>query len=140
MPHHDHAESLRTAERRLQAAQLTSDVDALDELIDDDAWFTGSDGKLYSKQDDLTAHETGHQVLSRLHEEELRVLATAHTGVTWFLGTLEGAVGGQPVAARMRYTRTWAYDGQTGWKIIAAHAMFLADDLPAHAVVPTGAQ
>jgi ketosteroid isomerase-like protein len=55
------------------------------------------------------------------------VLATADTGVTWFLGTLEGTVGGQPVVSRMRYTRTWTYDGQSGWKIIAAHATFLTD-------------
>lgn len=124
----DHTESLRAAERRLQAAQLTSDVDALSELIDDTAWFTGPDGNLYSKRDDLRVHETGHQVLSRVEEEDLRVLATAHTGVTWFLGTLEGTVGGQPLVARMRYTRTWIHD-QAGWKIIAAHAMFITDEL-----------
>ncbi|SDJ17153.1 protein of unknown function [Actinokineospora alba] len=125
MPNLDHTESLRAAERRLQSAQLASDVTALDELIDDAAWFTGPDGKLYTKQDDLSAHETGHQVLSRLDEEDLRVLATEHSGVTWFLGTLEGAVGGQALTARLRYTRTWRRDEQTGWKIIAAHATFL---------------
>jgi hypothetical protein len=102
----DHTESLRAAERRLQAAQLTSDVDALTELIDDMARFTGPDGNLYSKQDDLRVHETGHQVLTRVVEEDLQVLATAHTGVTWFLGTLAGTIGGQPLVARMRYTRT----------------------------------
>jgi ketosteroid isomerase-like protein len=127
MPTYDHIESLRAAERRLQAAQLTSDVDVLGELIDDVARFTGPDGNVYSKQDDLRAHATGYQVLSRVEEEDLQVLATAHTGVTWFLGTLEGTVGGQPLVARMRYTRTWIHDDQSGWKIIAAHAMFLTD-------------
>ncbi|MEU5884992.1 nuclear transport factor 2 family protein [Spirillospora sp. NPDC047279] len=80
------------------------------------------------KQDDLSAHKTGHQVLSRVEEEELRVLATEHAGVTWFLGTLEGTVGGQPITARMRYTRTWTRADRTGWKIIAAHAMFLINE------------
>lgn len=128
MPTDDLTESLRAAERRLQAAQLASDVAALSELIDDAARFTGPDGNLYSKQDDLRVHETGHQVLTSVEEEDLRVLATARTGVTWFLGTLAGTVGGRPLAARMRYTRTWIHDG-TGWRIIAAHAMFLTDDL-----------
>jgi ketosteroid isomerase-like protein len=128
MPDDDHTESLRAAERRLQAAQLASDVDALNELIDDTGRFTGPDGNLYSKQDDLRAHESGQQVLSRVEEEDLQVLATAHTGVTWFLGTLEGSIGGQPLAARMRYTRTWARD-QANWKIIAAHATFVTDGL-----------
>lgn len=132
MPNDDHSESLRSAERRLQSAQLTSDVDVLSDLIDDAAWFTGPDGNIYSKEDDLSAHRSGHQVLSRLEEEDLRVLATANLGVTWFLGTLEGAVGGQPLTARMRYTRTWTHDDRTGWKIIAAHAIFLTDE-------PTGA-
>lgn len=127
MSNDDHTESLRVAERRLQAAQLTSDIDALTELIDDSARFTGPDGNLYSQQDDLRAHESGHQVMSRVEEKDLRVLATAHTGVTWFLGTLEGTIGGQPLVARMRYTRTWIHDDQSGWKIIAAHAMFLTD-------------
>lgn len=126
MPNDDHTESLRAAERRLQAAQLASDVAALTELIDDAARFTGPDGNLYTKQDDVGAHETGHQVLTRVEEEDLRLLATAHTGVTWFLGTLAGTVGGQPMTARMRYTRTWIRDG-ADWRIIAAHAMFLTD-------------
>ncbi|MFI0446702.1 nuclear transport factor 2 family protein [Actinomadura sp. 6N118] len=127
MPIIDHTESLRAAERRLQAAQLNSDIDALTELIDDSVRFTGPDGNLYSKQDDLRLHETGHQVLTRVEEEDLQVLATAHTGVTWFLGTLEGTLGGRRLVARMRYTRTWIHD-QAGWRIIAAHATFLTDN------------
>lgn len=137
MPNHivnrDLSEELRVAERRLQSAQLASDVGELAGLIDDAVWFSGPDGKIYSKQDDLDAHESGHQVLHRVQEEELRVLATPTAGVTWFLGVLEGAVGGQPFAARMRYTRTWIRDEQTGWKVIAAHATLLTnitDDQP----------
>jgi ketosteroid isomerase-like protein len=122
-------ENLRAAERRLQAAQLASDVATLTELIDDSARFTGPDGNLHSKQDDLRAHESGQQVLNRLEEEELQVMATEHVGVTWFLGTLEGAVGGQPLSARMRYTRTWTRDGASNWKIVAAHATFVSDAL-----------
>jgi hypothetical protein len=53
---------------RLQAAQLTSDVDALAELIDDTAQFSGPEGNLYSKRDDLRVHETGHLVLTRLKD------------------------------------------------------------------------
>lgn len=127
MPNDDHTESLRTAERRLQAAQLASDVDALTELMDDAVRFTAPDGNLYTKQDDLRVHESGQQVLTRVEEEDLQILATEHTGITWFLGTLEGTVGGEPFAARMRYTRTWIHD-QGGWRILAAHATILTDN------------
>ena len=126
------AESLRQAERRLQAAQLASDVDALDGLIEDTALFTGPDGSVLTKRDDLQAHASGYQVMSRVDEEDLRVLVTARTGVTLFLGTLEGTFGGERLAARMRYTRTWTHDDQAGWKVLAAHAAFVADgDAPA---------
>jgi len=137
----DHAESLRQAERRLQAAQLVSDVDALDSLIEDTALFTGPDGSVLSKQDDLQAHASRFQVMSRVDEEDLRVLVTGRTGVTWFLGTLEGTFGGQRLAARMRYTRTWAHDDQAGWRVVAAHATFVADgDAPAESSpLPGGA-
>lgn len=113
-------ETLRAAERRLQAAQLASDVDALDELIDGAALFTGPDGTLQTKADDLAAHRGGQLRLHRLDERDLRLLVTGSTGVTWFLGELEAGVDGHAVAARVRYTRTWVRDG--GWRVVAAHA------------------
>jgi ketosteroid isomerase-like protein len=124
----DHTKTLRAAERRLQAAQLASDIGALTELLDDAVLFTGPDGNLYSKEDDLEAHRSGHQVLDRVDEAELRVLVTGSTGVTWFLGMLEGSIGGEPFVARMRYTRTWARKPGTGWRVVAAHAMFVNAD------------
>jgi ketosteroid isomerase-like protein len=118
-------ETLLAAERRLQAAQLASDVEALTELIHEDARFTGPDGTLVTKADDLHAHASGHQVLSRVDEEDVQVLETGHTGVTWFLGTLEGTIGGEHLTARMRYTRTWTRDNRSGWRVVAAHASVL---------------
>ncbi|MGY1845681.1 nuclear transport factor 2 family protein [Modestobacter sp. SYSU DS0875] len=122
MTNPDLTESLRAAERRLQAAQLTSDVEALADLLDDALLFTSPDGAVFTKDDDLGAHRSGAQVLSRVEESELQALVVGSTGVTWFLGTLEGTVGGQPFMARMRYTRTWVLNDQEGWHIIAAHA------------------
>ncbi|WNV74310.1 nuclear transport factor 2 family protein [Geodermatophilus sp. DSM 44513] len=127
MPQSADTETLRAAERRLQAAQLASDVDGLDELLDDAVLFTGPDGNLYSKEDDLRAHRSGHQVLNRVEEEDLRILVAGSTGVTFFLGILEGTVGGEPFAARMRYTRTWHHDAASGWRIVAAHAAIVSD-------------
>ncbi|WP_285611756.1 nuclear transport factor 2 family protein [Actinokineospora globicatena] len=114
-------DSLRAAERRLQAAQLTSDTAALEVLLDDGLRFTGPDGAVLTKQDDLAAHAGGHLALTRVEEEDLEVLAVGDAGVTWFLGVVEGTVGGQALAVRMRYTRTWIR-GESGWKVVAAHA------------------
>jgi ketosteroid isomerase-like protein len=115
------AEALHAAERRLQRAQLASDVQALDHLIDDRLVFTGPDGRHYSKQDDLHAHRSGQQSMTRVDEEDLTVLVVGGTGVTWFLGTVAGNMAGQPFLARVRYTRTWIHDDDKGWRLIAAH-------------------
>ena len=116
-------EELWEAERRLQAAQLAGDAAALEKLLDDRLIFPfGPDGKRYTKQDDLQLHRSGQQVLTKVSEEDLTVLVEGHTGVTWFLGTLEGTFAGAPFAARLRYTRTWIHDDDHSWRIIVAHA------------------
>ncbi|MEY9846544.1 ketosteroid isomerase-like protein [Streptacidiphilus sp. BW17] len=114
-------EELRSAERRLQAAQLAADADALDVLLDDRLVFTGPDGRLYGKNDDLEIQKGGRQRLTRVDEEDLTVLVDGATGVTWFLGTLAGALEGQEFTARVRYTRTWVHTPGNGWRVVAAH-------------------
>jgi len=117
------ADELREAERRLQAAQLAGDITALDQLLDDRLLFTfGPDGKCYTKQDDLQLHRSRQQILTKVSEEDLTVLVEGRTGVTWFLGALEGTFAGTPFAARLRYTRTWIHDDDHGWRVVAAHA------------------
>jgi hypothetical protein len=116
-------ESLYEAERRLQSAQLAGDVDELDQLLDERLIFTGGpDGGRYSKTDDLEGHRSRTQVMAKVSEEALDVLVDGSTGVTWFLGTLEGTYGGMPFAVRLRYTRTWIHDIERGWRIVAAHS------------------
>jgi hypothetical protein len=119
------ADQLREAERRLQAAQLASDVQALDELLDERLVFTGPDGRLYSKSDDLEVHRSGRQTMTSVREERLNVLVDGRTGVSWFLGELEGSLSGSPFTARVRYTRTWIHDDQHGWRLVAAHVSAL---------------
>lgn len=117
------AQTLRAAERRLQAAQLAGDVAALDGLLDERLIFTGGpDGGRYSKADDLAGHRDGVQVMTRVDEEDLDVLVDGSTGVTWFLGTLAGTYAGTPFVVRLRYTRTWIHDAVHGWRIVAAHS------------------
>ena len=122
MPGDDPEDLLRRAERRLQAAQLASDVAELSALLDECLLFTGPDGGLYTKQDDLDVHRTGRQVLSTVDEQDLRVVVAGRTGVTCFYGRVEGTLDGEPFGAHLRYTRTWTYDDDRGWQLIAAHA------------------
>ncbi|TML27446.1 MAG: nuclear transport factor 2 family protein [Actinobacteria bacterium] len=96
VPDADRIEELRTAERQLQAAQLAC------------------------KSDDLRMHGTGEQKITRVEEEDLSVLVARDTGITCFLGTLEGTLSGTQFTARIRYTRTWIHD-ISGWRLLAVH-------------------
>jgi hypothetical protein len=116
----DDLDALHATERRLQRAQLASDTAELDRLIDDRLIFTGPDGRLYSKQDDLRVHRSGQQSMTRVDEEDLAALVVGGTGVTWFLGVVEGVLDGEPFRARVRYTRTWIRAGAE-WRLVAAH-------------------
>ena len=112
---------LLSAERALQAAQIAGDVAALDRLLHDRLVAIGPDGARHTKDQDLAAHRSGSSVITELVEEDVEVLVAGSTGVTFFTGTLSGTFGGQPMSARMRYTRTWVYDDEAGWRILAAH-------------------
>ena len=112
---------LLAAERALQAAQRAGDVAALDRLLHDRLVAIGPDGARYTKDQDLAAHRSGSSVITELREEHVEVFVAGSTGVTFFTGTLAGTFGGQPMSARMRYTRTWVHDDDAGWRILAAH-------------------
>jgi hypothetical protein len=86
-------DELRAAERRLQAAQLAGDTAAVEQLLDHRVLFTsGSTGACYAKHDDRDLHPTRQQILTTVIDEGLTVLVEGRTGVTWFLGTVEGTV------------------------------------------------
>lgn len=114
-------ESLRDAEARLQAAQLAADASALDALIDERLVFTGPDGRLYGKADELEIQRSGQQTLTSLTPEVVSVLVDGRLGVTWFLGSLAGVFRGEPFNAQVRYTRTWVHTDAAGWRLLAAH-------------------
>jgi hypothetical protein len=113
---------LRAAERRLQAAQLAGDVDALDALLDDRLIATlMPDPVRVTKADDLESHRTRRLVLTSSTEDELAVVVAGTTGVTWVLVSMAGAVDGTAFRARMLYTRTWHHAPDHGWRVLAAH-------------------
>lgn len=124
----DTTDDLRAAERRLQAAQLAADADALDTLVDERLIFTNVDGLLYSKADDLALQRSGKQRLTHVDEEDLQVLVDGTTGVTWFLGTLSGSLNDQAFTARLRYTRSWTLHPEKGWQLVAAHVSAVVAD------------
>lgn len=116
----DRAE-IERAETDLREAMLTSDVDALDALIGEDAVFTNQGGRRMSKADDLAIHRSGLLKIERLDamgEPIVRVLGDA--AVVCITVDLAGAYDGQPFGNAFAYTRIWhRRDGR--WQVEAAH-------------------
>ncbi len=61
-------DSILTAEADLRAAQLAGDVAALDRLLDDGLVFTGLDGAVVGKADDLALHRSGRLRITRVRD------------------------------------------------------------------------
>lgn len=114
-------------EAELRAAQLGADVVTLDRLIADELLFTGPDGQLATRADDLAAHASG-AVRFRVHEpEELRVRAVGETvRIAALRARLVVEVGGAPVSGTFRYTRVWAREDDGPWRIVAGHVSAIA--------------
>ena len=108
-------------EAELRAAQLAGDVATLDRLIDDDLLFTGPDGQLASKADDLAAHRSG-VVRFRSHEpEDMRVRQVgADVAIVALRTRLAVVVNGVEIAGTYRYTRIWNRAGGS-WRIVGGH-------------------
>ena len=109
-------------EAAIRAAQLNADVSALDKLVADDLIFTGPDGQLGTKQQDLDAHASG-AVRFRSHEpEELRVRrVNENVAVSALRARLVVEVGGVTVRGTYRYTRTWAREAGKDWRVVGGH-------------------
>lgn len=108
-------------EAEIRAAQLAADVVALDRLIADELLFTGPDGELGSKAQDLAAHRAG-VVRVREHEpEELRIRRVGLDVAIVALRTrLAVEVAGAMVRGTYRYTRVWAREDGT-WRVAGGH-------------------
>ena len=114
------SDGLLDAEQALRRAQFTSDVAALDRLIDDALVFTGPDGRVYSKRDDLNAHREGVMRLTRLDPAEEHVQRFGDVAIIVVRMEMAGTFHGAAFAGPYRYTRLWR-NGPGGWRIVAGH-------------------
>lgn len=109
-------------EARIRAAQLAADVAALDALVADELLFTGPDGELGTKAQDLELHGTGIVRFLRHEPEELRMRPVGCDVVVSALrARLAVEVAGTLVEGAYRYTRIWAREGDGSWRVVGGH-------------------
>lgn len=99
--------TIRAAEERLWRAQLSGDVEALDDLIADDLLFTGLAGSLETKAGDLQQHRSGALKITKLEPLELHVRAIPGGAITSVKMDAAALIAGKHTSAILRYTRVW---------------------------------
>jgi hypothetical protein len=112
---------IQAFEDRLASAMLAGEVAELGLLIDDALVFTGPDGNILSKSDDLAAHRNAILQLKTLDRFD-----TTHRPIGEFVcvrrkARLSGTFSGEAFSGTFAYTRIWRQCGE-GWRIIVGHA------------------
>lgn len=107
-------------EAELRQAQLASDVEALDRILDDVLVFTNFDGTLAGKADDLALHRSGRIRITRMEPMERHVLDLGQTSVVSVKMDAAAVIDGAPIEAVLRYTRVW-HRRNDGWRLVAGH-------------------
>ena len=119
-------DSLLSQEAALRRAQLAGDVAELDRLLDEELVFTGPDGGLYSKADDLDAHRTGMVRITRLDASDERIQRFGDVAVVSVRMEMSGTFRGEAFSGPFRYTRIWCARPE-GWRIVAGHVSAVAE-------------
>jgi ketosteroid isomerase-like protein len=111
-----------TLETEIRAAQLAADVAALDKLIAEELLFTGPDGELGTKAEDLSAHRSGVVRMREHQPEELRIRRVGtDVAIVALRARLVVDVAGATVQGTYRYTRVWAREHESAWRVVGGH-------------------
>ncbi|MDZ3830789.1 MAG: nuclear transport factor 2 family protein [Sphingopyxis sp.] len=117
---HDH-DAIVDAEARLRTAMLTSDVAALDDLLDDTLCFTDHAGNRLSKDQDLAVHRSGLLRIETIDAMAPPVIRVRGDSATVCLtADLRGLYNGAAFSGRFAYSRVWHRDAR-GWRVVLAH-------------------
>lgn len=109
---------IQKKEEELRLAMVASDVQKLDELIDDNLTFISPFGCVVSKQMDLDAHESKAQILTKLEPFEQKIDLRDNFVVVTVKMILEGTYSNMDISGKYRYLRIWQ-KVESKWKIVA---------------------
>jgi ketosteroid isomerase-like protein len=114
------------AEDRLRTAMLSSDVNALDDLLAPDLIFTNHFGQLLGKQDDLAAYRSNMLKIEELNPSERHIRLNGDVAIVSVRMQVTGSYDGHPANGDFRFTRVWILSSRNTWYVAAAHAGIVA--------------
>jgi ketosteroid isomerase-like protein len=115
-------EEIVRLETRMRNAQLDADITALDELISDNLLFTGPDGQLGTKAQDIEAYRSGTVRFIGHVPEELRIRRVGeNVAISSLRAQLTVDAAGIVSRGVYRYTRVWAREEDGVWRVVGGH-------------------
>jgi hypothetical protein len=104
-------------EEKLRQADIKADPAVIDEVFADGAAITGRDGRMFTKQDVINAHQpAGRQRVTRVDVSDVEI--RDHGSFAVVTGRMDLVDPGFPAA--LRFTRVWMKRGGR-WQIVAGH-------------------
>jgi ketosteroid isomerase-like protein len=101
---------------------LTSNTDAMDELLANDYTAITSNGTLQTKQDWLASLRSGRVHITTLDVSDRKVRFYGDTAVVTSRAEVQGTGTEGEVLGSFRYTRVYVQDPQGKWKIVSFEA------------------
>lgn len=109
-------------EERLRSAQLNADIATLNELISENLLFSGPNGELATKSQDIEAYREKIVRFLRHEPEEIRVRRIGNDVAIVSLCTkLTVEVSDEITKGLFRYTRVWARENGAPWQVVGGH-------------------
>ncbi len=105
-------------EEELRLAMIDSNIEKLDELIDDSLMFTGPNGIIVTKDMDLQAHKSKIQKMTKLNPSEQQIKIHDNFAVVAVKIEMTGTYGEMDISGLYRYLRVWTKI-QGDWKVVA---------------------
>jgi hypothetical protein len=94
----------------------------MDELISDNLLFTGPDWQLGTKAQDIDAYRSGAIRFMEHLPEELRIRRVGeNVAISSLRAQLTVDVGGTISRGVYRYTRVWAREAESDWRVVGGY-------------------
>ena len=117
---------IQDLEESLRKAQLSNDVNTLDELISNQLQFVFLDGSVASKSDDLEAHRNKLVIFHSITFTDQIIQTFENLATVTVKAEIRGTMNGQSFHDNYRYGRTWARLNDQ-WQIIAGNVVQLPE-------------
>jgi hypothetical protein len=117
---------IQDLEERIRKAQLSNDVNTLDELISNQLQFVFLDGSVASKSDDLEAHRNKLVIFHSITFTDQIIQTFENLATVTVKAEIRGTMNGQSFHDNYRYGRTWARLNDQ-WQLIAGNVVQLPE-------------